>query len=156
MSLGFDMIKRVNHIGMSVRDLDRSIAFYCDLLDMELVIAPIPFGGPIYETIMDIRGAAGKVAVLRKAGVEIELFEFSTPPPQPSSGDRQVCEHGISHFCLEVFDIESEYERLKAAGVVFHCSPQNFRDVALATYARDPDGNVFELLELLEEPSDRS
>ena len=143
------MIKRINHIGMSVKSLDRSIAFYRDLLGMEIVIEPVSFSGPIYEAVLGLRGAAGKVAVVRKAGMEIELFEFSTPSPQSPVEDRQVCEHGISHFSFEVADIDREYERLRAAGVVFHCPPQNFQDAALATYARDPDGNVFELVELL-------
>lgn len=150
------MIKRMNHIGMSVRDIDRSIAFYRDLLGMEVLLAPISFSGPIYEAVMGLKGAAGKVAVVQKADMEIELFEFSTPSPQPNSGDRQVCEHGISHLSFEVSDIEGEYERLIAAGVVFHCSPQTFKHGAIATYARDPDGNVFELVELLKRPRDEA
>ena len=146
------MIKRMNHIGMSVKNMDRSIEFYRDLLGMDVLFEPTPFSGPIYEKVLGLTGAAGKVATVRKAGMDIELFEFSTPVAQSSAGDRQVCEHGISHFSFEVSDIKSEYERLKAAGVVFHCSPQNFEDIALATYARDPDGNVFELVELLKKP----
>jgi len=143
----------LNHIGMSVKDLNRSVAFYRDLLSMEVLIAPQPFSGKIYETIMAISGVAGKVAVLKKGSVEIELFQFSTPCPSGGSEPRRVCEHGISHFCIEVSNIESEYRRLKDAGVVFHCAPQNFQDAALATYGRDPDGNIFELLEMLQKPS---
>lgn len=55
---------------------------------------------------------------------------------------------GITHFCVEVSDIESEYERLKAAGASFHCPPLDFSGEAMATYGRDPDGNVFELLQM--------
>jgi len=146
------MIKRMNHVGISVSNIDRSVAFYRDLLAMEVFFAPQPFGGSIYETIMRLKGAKGRVAVMRKADMEIELFEYLTPVPQPRSADREAYEHGISHFSFEVTDIKSEYERLSAAGVRFHCPPQNFQ-VALATWARDPDGNVFELVEPIREAS---
>jgi hypothetical protein len=47
-----------------------------------------------------------------------------------------------------VTDIDAEYERLKAAGMVFHCPPQAAGKGFRATYGRDPDGNVVELLEV--------
>ena len=41
-------------------------------------------------------------------------------------------------------------ERLKAAGVEFHCPPTFLaNDTVLTTYARDPDGNVVEFQEIL-------
>ena len=59
---------------------------------------------------------------------------------------RQLCDHGITHLCLEVDDIEAEHTRLSAAGMRFHHAPvQN--DGAKMTYGRDPDGNVIELIE---------
>jgi hypothetical protein len=60
---------------------------------------------------------------------------------------RPVCDHGITHLCLNVTDIDKEYERLNAAGMRFHCPPQHMGALK-ATYGRDPDGNVVELLEV--------
>jgi catechol 2,3-dioxygenase-like lactoylglutathione lyase family enzyme len=60
---------------------------------------------------------------------------------------RPVCDHGITHICLDVVDIDTEYERLRAAGMTFHCPPQGVGALR-ATYGRDPDGNVVELLEV--------
>ena len=59
-----------------------------------------------------------------------------------------MCDHGITHLCLQVEDIDGEYERLKAAGMTFHCAPQKAGKGLRATYGRDPDGNVVELLEV--------
>lgn len=86
--------------------------------------------------------------LLRGAGMELELFEFESPRPQRGDPNRPVFDHGITHFCVQVADIDEEYARLKAAGVVFHCPPLRFSASAAATYGRHPDGNVFELLEL--------
>jgi predicted enzyme related to lactoylglutathione lyase len=51
-------------------------------------------------------------------------------------------------LCFDVDDVEAEYQRLLAAGVRFHTPPQDFGS-ARATYGRDPDGNVFELQQLM-------
>lgn len=141
------MIKAMNHVGVSVANIDRSIEFYQDTFGMELVSYGT-FGGELYETILQLKGAAGKVALLKLADSKLELFEFAHPQPKSGDLNRPVCDHGITHFCLEVVDIEAEYERLKGAGVTFHCAPIQSGSLK-ATYGRDLDGNVFELLEKL-------
>jgi catechol 2,3-dioxygenase-like lactoylglutathione lyase family enzyme len=141
------MIKGMNHFGISVVNLARSIRFYRDLLDMQLVVDETPFGGELYEKIMALEGAKGKVSLLKKGNLQLELFEFAYPLPRPKDPNYPVSDHGLSHFCIEVADIDGMYERLRTAGVAFHCPPLNFFGRAKATYGRDPDGNVFELHE---------
>lgn len=140
----------MNHVGISVSSLERSLKFYRDLLGMQEVVRRT-FEGAHYETILRLKGAAGKVAFLtsKTGSLQIELFEFVQPAPKPLDPDRPVSDHGITHFCIEVQDIEGEYERLRAAGVVFHCPPLDYAGEVKATYGRDPDGNVFELFENL-------
>jgi catechol 2,3-dioxygenase-like lactoylglutathione lyase family enzyme len=142
------MIKGMNHVGVSVVNLDRSISFYRDLLDMQVLVEKTSFGGELYERIMALEGAKGRMSLLKKGNLQLELFEFLHPSPRPKDPNHPVSGHGLSHFCIEVSDIDAEYERLRAAGVSFHCPPLNFFGAAKATYGRDPDGNVFELLEL--------
>lgn len=143
------MIKGMNHVGISVSSLDRSIEFYRDLLGMKVVVRSM-FGGDKYEAVLGLKGARGEAALLRLGDIQVELFQFESPAPKPGNRTRPVCDHGITHFCLQVTDLRGEYERLSAAGVVFHCPPQEFVGNAITTYGRDPDGNVFELLELIE------
>jgi catechol 2,3-dioxygenase-like lactoylglutathione lyase family enzyme len=144
------MIKGTNHVGISVADLDRSIKFYSDAFGME-VVAQIAFDEKTeegrYERILGLKGAAGRVAVLKVGDTQLELFEFSNPVPRRADPSHPVCDHGISHFCLEVSDIEVICDRLKAAGASFHCPPLLFFGRTRATYVRDPEGNVFELIE---------
>jgi catechol 2,3-dioxygenase-like lactoylglutathione lyase family enzyme len=140
------MIKGMNHVGISVASLDRSIAFYRDVLGMRVMVEA-PFDGEQYEKILALKGAKGRAVLLRVCDMQIELFEFSCPLPKRADPNYPVCNHGISHFCIEVTEIEREYERMKAAGVSFHCAPIEFFGKAKAAYGRDPDGNVFELWE---------
>jgi catechol 2,3-dioxygenase-like lactoylglutathione lyase family enzyme len=146
------MVKGMNHVGISVSDLDRSIEFYKNGLGME-VVSQRTFGREKdrgqYDTILGLQGATGRAAMLRLASLRLELWEFSFPAPKSSDPHRPVCDHGITHFCIELTDIRSQYEQLKAAGATFHCPPLDFFGKAMATYGRDPDGNVFELLETI-------
>ena len=139
------MIKGLHHAGLSVKDLDRSIQFYC-LLGMELLRRGVWEGGPM-DPITELTGTRGRSAMLSVGAQHLELFEFAAPTGRPADPARPVCDHGITHFCIEVADVESEYRRLAVAGVRFHCAPQEFKG-AKATYARDPDGNVVELVQL--------
>ena len=78
----------------------------------------------------------------------LEVFQFSSPAQSPRAASRPVNKYGITHICLEVTDIQSEYERLLAAGMTFHCAPQS-QDGSSMVYGRDPDGNVVELIEFI-------
>lgn|SRR5690606_21622063 len=143
------MIKGMNHVGISVANLDRSIAFYRDMLGMQ-VLRRRPFSGEMYEAILGLDAAHGELALLQRDSARIELFQFGHPEPVPGDPNRPVCNHGITHFCLHVDDIAETYARLSALGVRFHCAPVTFGR-AMATYARDPDGNVVELLQINDE-----
>jgi catechol 2,3-dioxygenase-like lactoylglutathione lyase family enzyme len=126
-------------------DLERALGFYRDLLGMN-VVAREPFEGSNYEAIMALPKAKGTSVLLTGGSLTIELFEFVRTPTSSSDSERPISKPGISHFCIEVADVDEAYERLRTAGVPFHSPPLAFH-VGKATYGRDPDGNVFELLE---------
>jgi catechol 2,3-dioxygenase-like lactoylglutathione lyase family enzyme len=142
------VIKGIHHVGISVSNLDESIGFYTRMLDMQLLGAPFPFGGPQFSQVMALQDAQGRMCMLRKDSLQLELFEFSHPAAARQDPNYPVADHGISHFGVEVTDIEATWERLRSAGVRFHCPVVTFPRGVKATYARDPDGNVFELLEM--------
>ena len=139
------MIKSIHHTAISTGDFERALAFYRDLLGFETVSElNWPAGVELADTITGLEGSAARSVMLRAGNSSIELFEFSSPAPKPGDPKRPVCDHGITHIALEVDDIDAEYERLKAAGMSFHCPPQDL-GVSRVTYGRDPDGNVLEL-----------
>ena len=141
------MIKGMSHVGISVADMDQSVHFYRNLIGLELLGGKAGrFEGELYENIFQLKNARGKVAMLAAGNTRIELFEFENPRGDQSDARLPVYHHRINHICFEVIDIQKEYERLKTAGVYFHCPPQD-AGYAKATYGRDPDGNVFELIQ---------
>jgi len=136
----------LNHVGISVADLDRSLRFYCEMLDMK-VLYRAEFGGDPYEEVMAIPHVRGNMCVLKNGTIQLELFQFDQPGPSGKNPDEPISSHGISHFGVEVEDLDAAYQRLAAAGVKLQSRVREFQGGTRAVYARDPDGNVFELVQ---------
>lgn len=142
------MIASLHHVGISVTNLERALAFYIELLEMEIAAPPFPINGPALEQIMGLQHLQGRMAVVRSGTLLIELFEFEQPRPLTKDPNYPVSNHGLSHFGIEVNDVEAAYQRLAEAGVRFHSPVMKLQHGVKATYGRDFDGNVFELLEM--------
>ena len=143
------MIRGIHHTAISTPDLGRLVGFYRDVLGFEEVLDfSWPEGTENLNRTHALDDTAARVVMLRAANTLLEIFEYTTPEPRPSDPKRPLCDHGITHLCLDVQDIDAEYERLAAAGMQFHSPPLQTGDARM-TYGRDPDGNVIELLEFL-------
>jgi catechol 2,3-dioxygenase-like lactoylglutathione lyase family enzyme len=139
-------IKRVHHIAISTPNLDRLVSFYRDVFGFE-VFEDFAWekGYWAADQVTGLKNSAAKAVMLKGGDFHIEIFEFQSPLPKPVDPDRPVCDHGLTHFSFEVNDVQAVYERLKEAGVRFHCPPVKLGELGTATYGRDPDGNVIEL-----------
>ncbi len=137
----------MNHVGISVANIERTIDFYREMFGMEQDCDVFPFGGPDFSAVMGLEDAQGRMCMITGGDVSLELFEFTKPTPQQKRADYPVADHGYSHFGFSVENIDEVHDRLRAAGVPIHCPVTTFPGGMKAIYARDPDGNVFELLE---------
>jgi catechol 2,3-dioxygenase-like lactoylglutathione lyase family enzyme len=145
------MIKGIDHFAISTGNIDRLSAFYREQLGFTDVSAhEWREGNTKADQITGLRDSDARVILLRLGNVCLELFEFHHPTPTASDPGRPACDHGITHLCLQVEDIHTEYDRLRAHGMQFHCPPQEVSHGRMrATYGRDPDGNIIELLEYM-------
>ena len=141
------MIESFHHVGVSVSDLDRAITFYRDVFEMEQACEIFDFGGPHYAAVMGLADPRGRMCVMARGSLMLELFEFSHPVPAVRHADYPVADRGYSHFGVVVSDIEGTQRRMAAAGVRFHSPVTQFPGGMKASYGRDPDGNVFEIIE---------
>jgi catechol 2,3-dioxygenase-like lactoylglutathione lyase family enzyme len=141
------------HFSFTVSDIERSIAFYRDLLGFEL-IAEQEQQNEYTEKLVGYSGAHLKVAQLVVPGQprglsthDLELVEYVHPKGERQQPD--IKNPGEAHLCLSVTDIVEPYERLVAAGVHFF-SPPNAITAGVNTggftcYFHDPDQIVLEL-----------
>jgi catechol 2,3-dioxygenase-like lactoylglutathione lyase family enzyme len=140
----------MHHTGLTVSDLERSIAFYRDLLGFEVLMTQEKEGGYLGE-IVGYPDVYVKMAHLALPGSEhrLELFEYVRP-----AGEARALEPkhvGATHVCMTVDDIQAVYERLRSAGVDFFTAPvlvdSGVNKGKVGVYFRDPDGIILELFQ---------
>ena len=135
-----------HHVAISVRDIEKEIKFYRDLLGFEVEWDKDHYKGEMLSNVVGMPDADARVVMLHGYGTRIELFHYYNPKGEETA-PKQMCDFGITHFALSVKDINPLYERLLNEGVHFNCPPQNLRPGVWATYMRDPEGVTIELIE---------
>ena len=147
------MINSVNildHVSLTVSEMERSLAFYCDLLGMKEVERHLLEG----ETISKM---CGKPEVVMRVvrleapdtpGIQLDLQQYIVP--EGSVSDAQLGDAAHSHFCFGVPDVRAAYNELEAKGVEFISEPVSF-DLGWAivhvVFFKDPDGFILELVQ---------
>ena len=142
----------LHHTGYTVSDLDRSVAFYRDLMGLEVIAQQEKQGGYL-AAIVGYPDAHVKMAHLRApaSGHVLELFEYVAP--EGSTPDRiEPRDVGTAHLCFLVDDLVDVHQRLVDAGVDTFVSPPVLVDTGINTggygvYLRDPDGIVLEIFQ---------
>ena len=144
-------ISGIHHAGLHVRDVARSVAFYRDLLGLQLLAERESRADYVGE-IVGYPGATIRLAWLQHAdgGPILELLQYVDPAGTPV--DTATPNPGTSHVAFTVPDILATFERLRAAGIAF----KSAAPVAItaganrggyAAYFTDPDGITLELLQ---------
>jgi methylmalonyl-CoA epimerase len=100
------MIKRVNHVGVIVHDLDNTLKIY------EKVFGLKP------TTVKTAMEGKARVAFVPVGDGEIELIQ-PLDPNMPQSKFLQTRGQGIHHVSLSTDNIESEVDRMRKEGVAF-------------------------------------
>lgn len=146
------MINGVHHVSFSTLAIGPMLVFYSDLIGLDVISRQTaePASDAI-QAVVGMPGASYRHAWLKGGNLIIELFEYTHVRGRPIEL-QPACDAGIRHLCFDVTDLRTEYERLQAAGVSFLSEPQFLAAGHMwSVYGRDPDGNIFELQEILPE-----
>jgi len=144
------MINGIHHVAISTADIEATVKFYTEALGAELVMEADWQDTPEIDEIIGMKNSAAKQAMVRLGNTHIEVFEYRSPEPTPADPERNAANHGYTHFCLDVTDIESEVERLGKCGMTFFAK-KPMADTGggiRSVYGRDPNGNIIELQEV--------
>src|SRR5438477_12549682 len=139
-----------DHTGITVSNLERSLAFWRDVLGFEFSHSADQ-AGEMAEEITGVKGAELKLAVLKApGGHKIELLEYLAPKDQKQISVRP-CDVGSVHVALTVDDLEAVLEKIAASGWKAAGKPQTLRSGPntgkRVIYVRDPDGTTIELMQ---------
>lgn len=144
------MIRGIHHVAVHVRDLDRMMQFYKDAFGFELVGEPFSWSDSEFiDRIVDVPKSAARGAMLRAGSCYMELFQYRTPEPILTR-PLQPFDKGYTHFCVDVTDIEEEYERLRTLGMTFNQPGPIDVGHVKSIYGRDPEGNLIEIQQTAE------
>src|SRR4051812_45396622 len=118
----------IEHVNLTVSDLDRSIAFYCDLLDV-----PVRWKGPIDGERLGAHVGDERcyLALFQAAGEGVVEHDYSRP--------------GINHFGFVVDALDDARQRLARLGGTVHFEPDY--EPGRRIYFLDPDGHEVELVQ---------
>ena len=150
------MTGQIYHVGLTVSDIDRSIAFYRDVLGLTFQ-GEILMEGPETEAMFQRKNCRARVAYLNgseKIGMPpVELIQFTDAESTQLPSD--LFTTSVSELCFYTEDIEAVYQRLQEHQVDCLSAPQSFDFTASgfgkskAFYFRDPDGIILEMMQPL-------
>ena len=152
-------VEWMNHTGFVVNDMERSRAFYRDLLGLGEE-RDVILGGEFISQLVGYPDAGLHIVYLGPGDMRhsVELIQCLNPPVEPASLPRRH-QVGATHLGVIVDDLDAFYQELSARGVRF-LSPPSVRpnpvypSASKGCYLQDPDGNWLELLERPPAPPD--
>lgn len=147
------LVTAVASVGFTVSDMDRSVAFYRDVLTFKPV-SDVEVDGPEYDQLWSIFGVLARVVRMQLDEQQLELIEFLAPPdvrpiPVPSYSN----DLWFQHFAIVARDMEAAWAHLRK----YHVKQISPRPQTIpvsnpaaagikAIKFRDPDGHNLELL----------
>lgn len=147
-------IRSIDHINLVVRDLERSLAFYCDVLGFRETKRAELSGAWIGE-IVGLPEARARVAFVVAPGGEprLELLQYLEPVGEDPPANAIPNTVGLRHLALRVDDMAAAVAHLQRHGVALFGEPVEVpagvvrHDAGKKTlvYFRDPDGVILEL-----------
>ncbi len=144
----------IDHTAISISSTEKSLAFYRDLLGMQIAGESLNIG-PTQDTLDGLFGARVRVTGVapETAPPHVEFLQYETPPgARPMPIDSSASDLWHWQTSLEVDDVEAAAQRLRAAGVPF-VSPevaslsQPSLGFTRAVMVRDPDGHAMRLVQ---------
>jgi catechol 2,3-dioxygenase-like lactoylglutathione lyase family enzyme len=133
------------HAGLTVKDMERSVRFYCDVAGMVEERRAV-LKSDAFDTLTNNRGADILVTYLSAGPFTLQLVQYLAG----GAGAAGVAHNSIGspHLCFRVADVEKKFRDISARGHVNVTSPVvQIRETMRSFYVADPDGVPVEFLQ---------
>ncbi len=141
---------KFHHVGFTVSDLDRSIAWYTHFLGVSPTAVQKAWDPEYSAETIGYPGCTIHWAYFALPGAaSLELIQYTSPEPQ--TVDMETYSVGNGHLCIEVDDIHQEFDRLRGFAQFRTAVPIRIpvgpNAGGWGAYLRDPDGITIQLLQ---------
>jgi catechol 2,3-dioxygenase-like lactoylglutathione lyase family enzyme len=138
-------IKRFDHVGITVAQLDAVTAFFVGLgFEIE---GRMEMEGEFVDTVIGIPDSRSEIVMLRPpdGGTGLELSSFVQPGHQPGSPGAMSTELGLRNVAFEVDDLDAILDRLTADGYGLVGGVGQYEQIWRMAYVRGPEGIIVSL-----------
>src|SRR5436189_3066915 len=141
----------VESVGMTVSDMNRSVAFYSALAFQK--VSDIEVLGEPYEHLEGVFGARMRIVRMQLGNEYLDLTEYLAPRGRPIPVDSRSNDLLFQHVAIVVRDMDQAFGKLRALKVQFVSTgpqtlPPSIKAAAgiKAFYFRDPDQHNLEII----------
>jgi catechol 2,3-dioxygenase-like lactoylglutathione lyase family enzyme len=143
-------IRRFDHVGITVADLDRATAFFVGLGFQ--VEGRTFLEGEFVDTVIGIPDSRSEIVTLRPpdGGTGLELSSFIRPAHEPGSPDAMSTVLGLRNVMFEVDDLQVVVDELAADGYGLVGGIGQYEEMWRMAYVRGPDGIIVALAQRID------
>jgi|YNPNPStandDraft_1061719.scaffolds.fasta_scaffold11663_6 catechol 2,3-dioxygenase-like lactoylglutathione lyase family enzyme len=141
------MFKRMDHVAMSVKDMDKCIAFYRDIIGFEKVFDrefDVQMG-----KLIGVEGTKVRIVHMQFGDNKLELFKYEYPQGREPRPDALQSDYGLTHIGFLVEDFQATYQYLLERGVKFLGEPVEIRPGVFVAYFHGAEYEVCEIREII-------
>ena len=139
---------RFTHVGLCVSDLERSIAFYRDVLGFAEVARRLNVTDTGSANLLDFPAIDVELVYLERDGIRVELLWYRVPDAVVEDARRPMHRVGLTHLAFRVGDLDDLCRRIEAGGgTVLPATTATFEMGNRGVMTLDPDGTRIELIE---------
>jgi catechol 2,3-dioxygenase-like lactoylglutathione lyase family enzyme len=145
-------MRAVSHIAIGVRDMDKSLHFYRDLLGLKVSLDTMENVGGLKTLFTNPQKGKRRAVYMRyEDGPHASFIVLSQNPGETPGEAIKLDQVGVHHFAFWVDDLRARVEKLKAAGVPILVPPMESDTIAygepagkkvLTSLFQDPDGII--------------
>ena len=141
----------VESVGMTVSDMDHSVAFYSALAFQK--VSDVEVLGEQYEHLEGVFGARMRIVRMQLGNEYLDLTQYLAPPGRPIPTDSRSNDLWFQHAAIVVRDMDQAFEKLRQLKVQFVSTGPQTLPVSIkaaagikAFYFRDPDQHNLEII----------
>jgi catechol 2,3-dioxygenase-like lactoylglutathione lyase family enzyme len=144
------IIRRFDHVGITVADIDKVSAFFVGLgFEVE---GRTFVEGEFLDTVCGIPNSRTEIIMLRlpDGGTRLELSSFIRPDHDPGSPDAMANQLGLRNVAFEVDDLQTVVDRLVLNGYSLVGGIGEYEHMWRMTYVRGPEGIIVALAQRID------